>query len=55
MKKYSTRKIHRRLKMYRALLIAGGVALLAFPVAVNTDMVSQRYQILINGSWNCRK
>ncbi|MBP3506746.1 MAG: M23 family metallopeptidase [Lachnospiraceae bacterium] len=49
MKKYSTRKIHRRLKMYRALLIAGGVALLAFPVAVNTDMVSQRYQILING------
>lgn len=39
----------RKLKMYRALLIATGVSLLAFPVAINNDFVSERYQILING------
>lgn len=39
----------RKIKMYRALLIATGVSLLAFPVAANSDLVSERYQILING------
>ncbi|MBQ8148455.1 MAG: M23 family metallopeptidase [Lachnospiraceae bacterium] len=41
--------VHRKLKMYRALIIASAMALFAFPVAANSDMVSQRYQVLING------
>lgn len=39
----------RKLKMYRALLIATGISLLAFPAAMNNGMHSERYQILING------
>lgn len=49
MKRDKTGTIRRRLKMYRGLFIATGVALLAFPVAVNGDFVKERYQILING------
>lgn len=38
-----------KLKMYRALLIATGISLLAFPVAMDNNLLSERYQILING------
>lgn len=49
MKKRRHGNIHRKLKMYRAMLIATGVSLLAFPVAMNSQMLSERYQIRING------
>lgn len=38
-----------KLKMYRALLIATGISLLAFPAAMDDNLHSERYQILING------
>lgn len=49
MKKQGIGNVRRKLKMYRAMLIATGVSLLAFPVAVNSQLLSERYQILING------
>ena len=49
MKKCSVKATFRKLKIYRALLIATGVSLLAFPVAMNSDLVSERYQVSING------
>lgn len=39
----------RKIKMYRALLIATGVSLLAFPVAAQGNLMTERCQIMING------
>ncbi len=41
--------VRRNWKIYRALAIATTVTLLAFPVAINGNLTSDRYQILING------
>lgn len=49
MRRYKNSTIRRKWKMYRALMIASGVALLAFPVTMNGSMVSRRYQVAING------
>ena len=49
MNRRSIRTTRRKLKMYRALLIASGVALLAFPVAESSDIASERYQVRLNG------
>lgn len=49
MKKCKNSTIRRKWKMYRALLIASGVALLAFPVTINGNMTAKRYQVAING------
>lgn len=41
--------IRRKLKTYRALMIAAAASLLAFPVAKETAIEIDGYQLLLNG------
>lgn len=43
------RIVRNKLKMYRALAITAAVSLLSFPVATSTDVLSEKYELLING------
>lgn len=49
MKQRKNKTIRRTLKVYRALLIATGVSLLAFPTTASTSGFVDRYELLING------
>jgi murein DD-endopeptidase MepM/ murein hydrolase activator NlpD len=49
MKQRKKRTIRRSLKAYRALFIATGMSLLAFPVMTSTGILVDRYELLING------
>lgn len=49
MKQRKNKTIRRTLKAYRALLIAAGISLLAFPTTANTGALVDRYELLING------
>lgn len=49
MKQRKKKSIRRSIKTYRALLIAAGVSLLAFPTAAHLGTVAERYELLING------
>lgn len=49
MKQRKNKTVLRTLKVYRALLIATGISLLAFPTTANTGALVDRYELLING------